>query len=379
MFYDFANLLLIFILILIPFRLGLIPGWLSFFLAVFACTPFFLNDVLFPASLFSDQFRYLDSVQNIRSLDFTFYDSASIEISSRMLALIPLPYSETMQSLGFFNRLLATALIIWLYVSKKIRGWPLLFILFYPSFLLYSSVGLRDTLVLLFMTISVILFLEKRRLAALFFSLPLLYIKFQNFFIFIMFFVIHLSFSKGTLIYKFRYLILPIILAAITPYIMTIIELLDVYRRYFFIDDGGDPNLYVSIETFKEFIILAFQSAPYFLIKPLPWEAANFIQFVQSLENLFLFGFLVFIFIKVSKFDKEIAFKWLVFLILAFSIYGLTVFNFGTAVRYKFPFIVVVIIGIAYELYLKHGQFILNRRTIYKKSPHDMGIRQEFD
>tara|TARA_A100001011_G_scaffold353150_1_gene394461 strand:- start:3202 stop:3786 length:585 start_codon:yes stop_codon:yes gene_type:complete len=194
-----------------------------------------------------------------------------------------------------------------------------------------------------------------------------------------MFFVIHLSFSKGTLIYKFRYLILPIILAAITPYIMTIIELLDVYRRYFFIDDGGDPNLYVSIETFKEFIILAFQSAPYFLIKPLPWEAANFIQFVQSLENLFLFGFLVFIFIKVSKFDKEIAFKWLVFLILAFSIYGLTVFNFGTAVRYKFPFIVVVIIGIAYELYLKHGQFILNRRTIYKKSPHDMGIRQEFD
>ena len=300
MFYDFANLLLIFILILIPFRLGLIPGWLSFFLAVFACTPFFLNDVLFPASLFSDQFRYLDSVQNIRSLDFTFYDSASIEISSRMLALIPLPYSETMQSLGFFNRLLATALIIWLYVSKKIRGWPLLFILFYPSFLLYSSVGLRDTLVLLFMTISVILFLEKRRLAALFFSLPLLYIKFQNFFIFIMFFVIHLSFSKGTLIYKFRYLILPIILAAITPYIMTIIELLDVYRRYFFIDDGGDPNLYVSIETFKEFIILAFQSAPYFLIKPLPWEAANFIQFVQSLENLFLFGFLVFIFIVLS-------------------------------------------------------------------------------
>ena len=161
MFYDLANLSLIFILIIIPFRLGFIPAWLSFFLAIFACTPFFLNDVLFSSSLFSDQFRYLDSVKNIRSLDQTFLnESMSVASASRMLSLIPLPYVETIQSLGFFNRLLATALIIWLYVSKKIRGWPLLFILFYPSFLLYSSIGLRDTLVLLFMIVSVILFLD---------------------------------------------------------------------------------------------------------------------------------------------------------------------------------------------------------------------------
>ncbi len=379
MFYDFANLLPIFLVIIVSFRLGLIPAWLSFFLAIFAFIPFFLNDVLFSATLFSDQFRYLESVQNIRSFDFTFYDSANIEIASRMLALIPLPYAETMQSLGFFNRLLATALIIWLYVSKNIRGWPLLFVLFYPSFLLYSSIGLRDTLILFFMIISVILFLEKRRITALLFSLPLLYIKFQNFFIFIVFFIVHLSFTKGTLIHKLRYMILPLILIAMTPYIMSIIELLDVYRRYFFIDDGGDPNLYVSIKTFEDFLILALQSAPYFLIKPLPWETVNFIQLVQSLENIFLCGFLAFIFIKALRLDREIAFKWLVFLIIAFSIYGLTVFNFGTAVRYKFPFVVVVVVGIAYEIYLKHNQFILNKQIKYKKGSDDIGIRNEFD
>jgi len=367
MFYDFANLLAIFIVILIPLRIRLIPAWLAFFLVIFACIPFFLNGILFSASLFSDQFRYLDSVQSIRSFDFNSYDSARVEISSRMLALIPLPYAETIQSLGFFNRLLVTVLTIWLYVSKNIRGWPLLFILFYPSLLLYSSIGLRDTLVLLFMTISVILFLEKRRLLALLFSLPLLYIKFQNFFLLIIFYFIHLSFSKGTFFHRSRYLLLPMTLAVLTPFIMTIIQILDLYRRYFFIDDGGDPNLYVPIKNFAEFVIIALQSAPYFLIKPLPWEADSLIQFVQSLENIFLCAFLAYIFIKIFKFDREIALKWFIFLIAAFSIYGLTVFNFGTAARYKFPFVVIIIVGASYELYLKHGQFILNKRIKKKK------------
>ena len=57
--YDFANLLVIIVLILLLFRLGLIPLWLSFFLALFAFVPFFLNDVLFSAMFMSDQFGYL--------------------------------------------------------------------------------------------------------------------------------------------------------------------------------------------------------------------------------------------------------------------------------------------------------------------------------
>ena len=66
-------------------------------------------------------------------------------------------------------------------------------------------------------------------------------------------------------------------------------------------------------------------------------------------------------FLKSLSVDKNIAFKWFLYLIAAFSIYGLVVFNFGTAVRYKFPFIVIVIVGMAYELYLKHGNLILNK------------------
>ena len=66
-------------------------------------------------------------------------------------------------------------------------------------------------------------------------------------------------------------------------------------------------------------------------------------------------------FLRTSRYDRQITFKWLIYLFAALGIYGLVVYNFGTAVRYKFPFIVIVIVGMAYELYLKHGRFILSK------------------
>ena len=367
-FYDIPNLLAILILIVASFRMSLIPLWLSFFLGVFALTPFFLNDVLFPATYMPDQFAYYDRVHEIRSqgliaglLNIDFDNNIKLLVSNWMLAIIPLPYVETIKSLGFFNRLIATTLIIWLYSSKNLRGWPLLFVLFYPSFLLYSSLALRDTLVLVFMIVPVILFLENRRLLALIVSSPLFFIKFQNFFLILIFFVVHLYYSRGSIFYRYRYMFLIIVVGGLVPFIMEIIKLLDFYRWALFYEDGGFLRDYVPIETFSEFVVVALQSAPYFLMKPFPWESSNFLQLIQSVENIFIFTVLAFMFLKASSIDKKIAIKWLAYLIAAFSIYGLVVFNFGTAVRYKFPFILIVIIGMAYELYLKHGKLILNK------------------
>ena len=362
-FYDVANLLLVLIVVLVSFRFGFIPLWLSFFMGMLVFTPFFLNYVLFSPSYMPDQWQYFHITQSIRSFNLEFYDSRPVEISSWMLALLPLPYIETIQSLGFFNRLMVTILVIWLYYSKNLRGWPLLFIIFYPSLLLYSSLALRDTLVLVFMVLSVIYFLENRRTIGILFSIPLLFIKYQNFFLIIVFFVAHLYFSRDSIIYRYRHAFLIIVIASISPFLMTIIEILDVARFNMFVEDGGYRGSYKNMQTIEDFLIIALQSAPYFLMKPLPWEADSSLQFLQSFENILIFVFLAYMFVKTSKFDKQIAFKWFVYLIAAFSIYGLVVFNFGTAVRYKFPFIVIIIIGMAYELYLKHGKLILNRGT----------------
>ena len=360
-FYDIANLLAIFIVITFAFRMGLIPLWLSFFLALFALTPFILNDFIFPASYMPDQFIYFSNVQEIRSLDYDSIRNLKMLVSNWMLAVIPLPYVETIKSLGFFNRLIATILTIWLYSSKNLRGWPLLFLIFYPSFLLYSSLSLRDTLVFSIMIISVILFIENKRLLALLIAAPLFYIKFQNFFLLIVFFVVHLYYAKGSFFHRYRHLFILFVVGALSPFIMEIIELLDFYRWALYLEDGGLSDSYVPVTTIQDFFVLSLQSGPYFLMRPFPWEASNFLQFIQSIENIFILMFLSFILIKCAKIDKDITFKWLVYLIVALSIYGLVVFNFGTGVRYKFPFILIVVIGMCYEVYFRHGKLILNK------------------
>ena len=123
-----------------------------------------------------------------------------------------------------------------------------------------------------------------------------------------------------------------IVIASLAPFTMTIIELLDISRLNMYIDDGGRRNAYVHMRTIEDFIIIAMQSAPYFLMKPLPWEADSPLQLLQSFENIFIFIFLIYMLIKTSRLDRQIALKWLAYLIAAFSIYGLVVFNFGTAV-----------------------------------------------
>ena len=375
--YDFANLLVILVLIICLFRIGIIPLWLSFFLALSAFIPFLLNDVLFSAMLMSDQYGYLTVTQEIRSNSSVFQESSilwaggnitqyseghspTLSWTGQLFALIPLPYVETIQSLGFFNRFIATILISWLYFSKRLRGWPLLFVIFYPSFLLYSSLTLRDTLILLFMIVSVILFIEKRRLVAIVIALPLVVIKLQNFALIIIFFIIHLSFSKDSFFYRLRYLLIPGFLLALSPFVMELIELLNFYRRAFHLGDGGDLASYVPINGLSDFFVIATQAVPYFFFKPMIWEASNVLQLIQSLENFIVTIFIIFLFIKAFKINRSLALKWLAFLIISFAIYGLVVSNFGTAARYRFPFILTFVIGIAYELYLKHGMFILN-------------------
>lgn len=309
-----------------------------------------------------DQFKYLQAVQSLRKGNIGNDTTKTVELASKILAFIPLPFVETINSLGFFNRLIAIILTAWLYASKKLRGWPLLFIIFYPSFLLYSSLALRDTLVFLFMVISVILFVENRRFVALIFALPLFILKFQNFFLILIFFYLHLAFTKGSIFYKYRIVVLILGLLVFSQFLFQIIEAIDYYRLSLFIEDNGVVDDYVPIKSIFDFLLVGLKSSPYFLLKPFPWESNNILQLVQSLENFFISCFLAFLFWRTFKINRIIAYKWFIFLYIALTVYGLVVFNYGTAVRYKFPFVMIVIVGMAFELFFKHGKFLMNRR-----------------
>lgn len=355
-FYDLPNLFFILVFILFYSVSKKIPSWIALVLSLSTFSPYIFNDFLFPANYMPDQFKYFEVVNNIRYGNFDYNPFArTVEIASWFLALIPLPLVETIKSLGFFNRFIVVVLIIWLYREKNTRGLPLFLLLFYPSLLLYSSLSLRDTIVFLFMVLPVIFVIDGKILKAIFFSLPLLFLKFQNFFLILIFIVFYILRNRESNFYKFRHFLYVIVFLVFIPFIQNIIFLLDFYRRAMYQEDGGDPTLYTNIGDIYGFILFGVQSAPYFLMKPLPWEAGSLLQMIQSIENILILFFMFLLFFKAFRIDKNTALTWFFYFFIALTVYGLVVFNYGTSARYKFPFIVLVTVGLAYDIYKKHN------------------------
>ncbi|NUY57659.1 hypothetical protein HLG76_14130 [Salinivibrio sp. EAGSL] len=364
-FYDLPNVFFVFIFILVMTATKKIPIWLSIILILTSLFPFLLNDVLFPTSYMPDQFKYFSVVRSLRELDIPEeYYSSTVKTAGWILAFIPLPVVESPTSLGFFNRFLYCFLIVWLYHKKKIRGIPLVFLALYPSAVLYTSLALRDTLILFLMVISIIAIVDDRKKVLLMAMVPLFFLKFQNFFIIALFYPFYLILTRETLLYKSRKLLFPVILfslAGMASFIQNVISLVDFYRRAMFVEDGGDIAMYTSLVGISDFFKLAITSAPHFLMKPFFWEVESNLQLLQSLENIFMAMFLFLLFSSSFSIDKKISFKWLCFLLGALSIYGIVVFNFGTAARYRFPFLIATVIGLTYDIYINHSVFLLRR------------------
>src|SRR5690606_30992874 len=122
------------------------------------------------------------------------------------------------------------------------------------------------------------------------------------------------------------------------------LPLINKFRVSMFVEDGGDPNDIQLISGIGDFIYQGLTSGFYFLSKPLPWEAASALQFMQSFENLFVLAILFLITRQAWRKSPDRLAFWLLFMVLAMSVYGLVVANYGTAVRYRYAFVVMYVL-----------------------------------
>ena len=356
--FDVANFLVCLILIIVACKLRIIPNWIGLLLSIYSSMPFLMNDVLFPSALFPDQWHYFRAMENTRALNFMYSFEELIEnkfikfyMTSSVLSFLPLPYVETIKSVGFFNWFLFIVVFMWLYNKKFLNGLPLIIILFYPSLVLYTSLSLRDPLILLIMTISIIFLIDKKYIRFFIFISPLLLLKFQNFFIMLFLFLFFIIFDKNNTHKLFRYTIFVTTIVLFALFYDDTLLFLEKVRFHFFRENGGDTINYNPIEGLYHFFVLSAISSLYFFVKPLPWEAINSFQLIQSIENI-IFIFLIIIFTKKAFIQsKIITAKWLLFLLFVFAIYGIVIFNFGTTARYRYVFIILYVVGLSYELY----------------------------
>lgn len=348
--WDIPNFLVCVLLIIILSSKYKIPVYQQILLYIHALLPFFLNDILFPATLFGDQFRYVFSVREIRDAFAVSDPAQTVANASWMLSLLPLPFVETIKSLGFFNCFIYISLFFFLKEKNILTNLTTIFYLCYPSLALYSAMSLRDTLILFFMVVGVYSAVEKKYLLFSIVMMLLYLIKFQNFLIMlpVILYPIFNIRNKGISIKGALSIVLISYLVLIISYPITI-PLINHYRLAMYIEDGGCVTDKIKmIGSISELIFIGLTSGLYFLIKPYPWESQSFLQIFQSVENICVFLFAFVSTLKLLKIDSKQVIFWVLFLLLAMSIYGLVVFNFGTAARYRYPFIVVYIIFMDY-------------------------------
>ena len=312
--------------------------------------PFVLNDVLFDAYYMPDQFKYWRGVNALRSGELGYIDAlvngGNVEQASALLAALPFFSPVSVISLGFYNTFLYIILFFILYAKKIFTKVSIWFYLLFPSAALYTALSLRETLIFFFMILTLVYARESKIFKSILFVAPLYLIKFQNFFILgpivLLYFMFNVA-RKGMGVAK-AVTIAVIGLVVLLFSAPIAIPILNRSRVAMFVEDGGRAEDISLITGAGDFVFQGLTSALYFLSKPLPWEAASALQLVQSIENL---AVLVILFLITReawrKFPDKLTF-WLLFMVLSMSVYGLVVANYGTAVRYRYPFVMIYVL-----------------------------------
>ena len=347
---------------------------------------FLLNDVLFSPSYFGDQLRQVDAAKTIRSEWFSTETafrkhSAKMGFPSLIYAAVPLPFINSVQSLAMINFLIFLIIFVFIKKNKISSNRVDYFYILFPSLLLYSSLALRDTLILLFMMIGLYMILiREKHLMGLLVSSPIIIFKFQNYLMIVAAIMLFFYLKKAGGL-RYGVMVLFIIIAAFlpekVPVVAQVYERLETWRLALFYDQYmynwgyiEEMNIDALYEPLGTGLVLLYQIVKnfiYMLLKPLIWEVDNPFQLIQSLENMVIFAMIIWINhqkVLNEKIKQKILFLNCLFFV-SMTINGLVVFNFGSAVRYKFPFIAIYFVYFFYllksdELFAKQAQAAWN-------------------
>lgn len=347
--FDLPNFAICLVLILILGRKLKVASGVQFVLILHCFLPFILNDVLFATNYMPDQFKYWKTVNLIRNGDFvtaSYSNADNVVTASYFLAALPFPNAIGPWSLGFYNSFLYVLLFFWLYSKKVFTPVSQNFYLFFPSFALYSALSLRETLIMFFMVVAIQLARDNRKVLMLLALVPLYFIKSQNFIILAPLIIIYSIFKisqKGMTLIRAGIISLLGMLAVLASAPIAL-PVINKARVNMFVEDGGRIEDIELISGIGDFILKGLTSGFEFLLKPFVWEASGFLQLVQTFENLIILAILFLITRQAWKTQPNKLAFWLLFMALAMSVYGLVVFNYGTAVRYRYAFVVIYVL-----------------------------------
>lgn len=365
---DLANFFYILIILLILQRYYRFSMIVFVLLIVHLFMIFVFNDFVFSAKYMPDQFKYLSIAQHIRSFEFDLITRDQFNrvfLSSLFFALFPIPFINSIYSIAMINFLLYLVVFIFAYKKRIFNNkFGLYFYLLFPSLTLYSSVALRDMLIFIIMFSAMYYILHKRYLLGLILSSMLIFVKIQNFLILVVVLVVNYLLNKKMKIKEMVFLFIFCFIAFMFFKHYFSIDMLNHYAGEFYKENADDMIVeFIPFASYFDVLIQSLPKALYFMMRPLPWIEGGMFQYIQFVENMVVASIIIYILYKNTKYQlwKLEQVKFLnIFLFFGLVIYGLVIYNSGTAVRYKFTFTAIYIIYSFYYIY-KYKLNILNK------------------
>ena len=349
--YNTLNLLtVIFIIFIVAVRYNVKKNILIL-LIITTIFPLLLNGPLMVWYELPDQSKYFKDAKMFRNFNFESLDTRiSINLPSAILAYTPIPYLENFNAMGLANRLIFSLFIIFLIVKNKINNYVVYYLILSPTMLLYSSTGLKEILVITVTTL-VLFALKDRKMILFVLSLYILFlIKTQNAgVIFVMCLVSFFYFKVNAKINILTNILLTTTVGILLFFILEEISFLETLNGKIYTFCEEDPLCDYSetkmIKSYKDlFLILPYRIFT-FLLSPTPTSPLQLIWLLDGIVALF---FIYKIFLRLFKKDPKEFYFWAFSLLLFLAMYGLTIYNDGTIVRYKLSFIIPFLIVMTY-------------------------------
>lgn len=351
--FELANYSALVLLVILFRHFGYLNNSSFWTWCVLLLTPFLFNNFLFDPSYFGDQTLYtMAAVDQLLPYDLPgkiTNDASNIGqsvtfLTAKLLNLVPIPMLMTTTSLAFANKFFILILFVWL--TKFIDQDRLIIFFLVPSFILYSSLSLRDPMIIALTCVYLVNLINHKYLLAIIFLAPLIFLKVQNFSFLIVAFI-------AMVIFKAHKSKLGLIIFFITAIIGSLIfqeRLLDglnIYRIAFAMEDSVygyefynefyDSSL-LEVNSIFSLIFIIIKDFPNFMLMPLPWNWSNAFHVIQFFEGLLLLIAIISIIIKFQLHKTLSFYPLLISLLLGLFVYTVIAFNEGTFVRYRFTF-----------------------------------------
>ncbi len=402
--FDFINLLVILLFVFICFKKNFINKFGFLIILLFSLTPILGNDIFFNFNIFPDQSKYIINVNVIRENYFTiigeilngdwevFHNRFQIALgqqyiatryASLLIASMPIPFVETVRSVGFCSKFIFVFWFIYLIFNQKKfhknENYYYYLLLISPSILIYSSIALKEIFILVFFHLCMFFTIYKKPLFLIISLGMLALLRLELLIIISVFFIsynfLFLYFSEEKIskpIQKLLKILLFIFILAISIIFINDLYLIKDYLNLFVervnsmkigYHGEGDLNTELRLYSYDFSIVPMIYDTYNAILSPTLSKSNNVFLFLFIIEN-FLFNILsVLYFIFIAKFNFLKAIFYMIFFLIFNLSVGMLVVNDMAIYRYKITMLIPLILIMREEI-LNYK----NENTLFNKS-----------